>query len=154
MKTVVKAVLDPIIAIGFLLLLEPKLGPLSWHEWGGLAICLLFVVHKCLNWAWIKSVTTKLFSPKLSGRLRLNYILDLVLLIAFALIALSGMGIAKTIDFTWLFPGELNPFWRGIHGFASLLVLAVVGVHVGLHWDWIRARIGTLKTKELVDEKK
>lgn len=152
MKTVAKAVLDAIIAIGFLLLLEPRLGPLNLHEWGGLAICAFFIVHKCLNATWIKTVSRKLFSRDLPGRVRLNYILDLVLLASFTLIALSGMAMAKTIDFSWLFRAQAGAPAHVLHGFASFLVLAVVGVHVGLHWDWISARFSKDAKKEPVDE--
>jgi len=152
MKTAAKAVLDACIALGFLLLLEPKLGPLNLHEWGGLVICAFFIVHKCLNATWIKSVTLKLFSRDLPGRVRLNYILDLVLLASFTLIALSGMAMAKTIDFSWLFKAEEGATSHVLHGFASFLVLAVVGVHVGLHWDWISARFSRNSNKEPVNE--
>ena len=154
MKTAAKAVLDAIIAIGFLLLLEPKLGPLNLHEWGGLVICAFFIVHKCLNATWIKTVTRKLFSRDLPGRVRLNYILDLILLVSFTLIAVSGMAMAKTIDFSWLFKAQEGAVWHVMHGFASFLVLAVVGVHIGLHWDWISARFSRNSNKELVNERR
>ena len=154
MKTAAKAALDAIIAIGFLLLLEPKLGPLNLHEWGGLVICAFFIVHKCLNAAWIKTVTTKLISRDLPGRVRLNYILDLVLLVSFTMIALSGMAMAKTMDFSWLMKAQEGPLWHVMHGFASFLVLAVVGVHVGMHWDWIAARFAGKDNKEPVNERR
>jgi len=140
-KTTIKASLDVILCIGFLSLLEPKIGPLAFHEWGGLAVCVLFLVHKLLNWEWIKAVTTRLFSKTLPSRVRRNYILDLILLVGFILITVSGMAIAKTIDFTWLFPNKAGLMPRLLHGFASLLILAAVGVHIGLHWSWIAARL-------------
>ncbi len=140
MKTAIKVVLDTAICLGFLALLEPKLGPLSIHEWGGLAICVLFLVHKLLNWSWIKSVPTKFFSRTLPAWVRLNYVLDLLLFLGFSTIALSGMAIAKTIDFSWLFPSGAGFIWRVLHGFASFLILAATGLHIGLHWNWIAAR--------------
>jgi hypothetical protein len=92
MKTAAKAIVDALIVVGFLLLMVPKLALLDLHEWGGLAICLFFILHKCLNWSWIKTVTTKLFTKGFPERLRLNYILDLVLLVAFVLITIMGNG--------------------------------------------------------------
>ena len=56
-------------------------------------------------------------------------------------IIISGMGIAKTIDFTWLgFTKENFIIWRFMHTSISMIVLILVGVHVGMHWSWVVAR--------------
>ena len=164
MKTALKAALDAVIAVGFLALLEPKLGPLPFHEWGGLAVCVFFLVHKAFNLAWIKSIAGRFFSPGLPVRTRINFLLDTLLLAGFSAITLSGLAIAKTIDTSWLFPGDAGFVWRRIHGFASYLMLATAGVHLGLHWDWIAARFrkpaaisrtdaACILVKEVSDEK-
>lgn len=134
----VKVILDIAITIGFLLLMEPKATGLSLHEWGGLGICVFFVVHKLLNWSWIKAVTTGFFSKKVPASMRLGYVVDVLLLVGFSLIAISGMGMAKTIDFTWLL--ARSGAWKGLHAAASFLTLAAVGIHLGLHARWIGNR--------------
>lgn len=143
-----KGILDLVMTVGFLALMEPKATGLSLHEWGGLAIAIFFVVHKALNWNWIKAVSRNLFRPRLNLSTRLGYIVDLLLLVGFALIIFSGMAIAKTIDFSWLGDLRQGP-WRSFHLLASLLILVAVGIHLGLHWDWIKARFSKRSRSEV-----
>jgi hypothetical protein len=136
---VMKVVLDLAITVAFLLLMEPKSTGMSLHEWGGLGICAFFAVHKLLNWSWIKAITKAFFTRKATVAARLGYVVDLLLLAGFSLIALSGMGMAKTIDFSWLLPSSMT--WKALHSAASFLALAAVGIHVGLHARWIGSRV-------------
>ena len=141
-----KILLDVAMTIVLLALMVPKLTGLSLHERVGLFICLAFVVHLALNWNWVACVTHQFFT-KLPVRSRLNYILDVCILIGFILIVLSGMAIAKTIDFSWLnLPGQ-RFFWRGLHTSAALLTFLAVAMHVGLHWNWV---LGCLRRKKEV----
>jgi len=137
MKSRIKIILDIFLTIVFLLLMDPRsVGSIAIHEWAGLGICVFFILHKALSWAWIKSVTKSFFS-KTPARVRLNYVLDILLLVGMTAIILSGMKIAKTIDFSWLPVGGNGMVWRFLHLSGSVLTLAVVGIHVGLHWSWI-----------------
>lgn len=137
-----KVLLDLAMTVGFLALMEPKATGLSLHEWGGLAIALFFFLHIALNGRWVKAVSAAFFRPGLRASVRLGYVVDVLLLVGFGLILFSGMAIAKTIDFTWLLGPLHGGPWRGLHLVASLLILLAVGLHIGLHADWIRARFG------------
>jgi thiosulfate reductase cytochrome b subunit len=78
---------------------------------------------------------------KCAARGRFNYILELLILIGFTLIIISGMAIAKTMNFSWLgFTKENFIIWRFMHTSVSMIVLMLVGIHVGLHWNWVVAR--------------
>jgi hypothetical protein len=112
---------------------------LPFHEWAGLIIGILFILHKILNWGWIMKVTTGFFS-RCPGRARLNYILDLLLLAGIILMTLSGIAIARTIDFSWLTLGGTRIFWRVMHTSSSLITLVLFGIHLGLHWNWVIQR--------------
>ncbi|MDA8126154.1 MAG: DUF4405 domain-containing protein [Deltaproteobacteria bacterium] len=135
-----KLVLDIIMTVSFLLLMEPRATGLPLHEWGGLGVVAFYLIHNFVNWPWIKFVSANLFTADLNAANRLKYGLDILLLIGFVLIIVSGMAIAKTIDFSWLFGTSWGGPWRGIHLLASLVTLIAVGIHVGLQWDWIVAR--------------
>lgn len=100
-RTYIKIIIDIAMTAAVLALTEPKATGLSLHEWGGLAICLVFLIHNLINWKWIACVTGKFFQ-KLPAKNRVNYVLDALLLVGFSAITLSGMAIAKTIDFSWL----------------------------------------------------
>ena len=129
------------LTIVMLLLMDPRsFYGLAFHEWAGLIIGLFFILHKILNWGWIKKVTVGFFR-KCPGRARLNYILDVLLLAGMILMILSGIAIARTIDFSWLSLGGSRMFWRVMHTSSSFITLALFGIHLGLHWNWVLKRL-------------
>jgi hypothetical protein len=145
---VIKFILDISLTLVFLLLMDPRsFYGLSFHEWAGLIIVLFFLLHKALSWSWIKKVTVGLFR-KIPGKARLNYLLDILLFAGLTLITISGLAIARTIDFSWLNIGGSHSFWRAMHTSSSLLVLALFGIHLGLHWKWILQRLNIKKERD------
>ena len=135
-RSYLKLLIDIMMTLAVILLMDPHATGLSVHEWGGLVICAVFLVHALLNWKWIACITGRFFT-RLPGKSRINYCIDALLVVGFFLIVLSGMAIAKTIDFAWLSLPGTWPFWRNLHLFASLVTLLAVGAHVGLHWKWV-----------------
>lgn len=137
------------LAVVFLLLMDERsFFGLWFHEIAGLAICLFYILHKALNWTWIKETTKRLFG-KIPGKQRIHYIIDVLLLIGFTLIVISGMAIAHLIDFSWLgFDMENRMIYRSMHTSISMLVLIIAGIHIGLHWDWVLARFKRSSRKE------
>jgi hypothetical protein len=133
--------------IAILLLMDPRsFYGLAFHEWAGLIIGLFFILHKILNWGWIKKVTIGFFG-KCPGKARVNYVLDILLLAGITLMILSGIAIARTIDFSWLNLGGSRMFWRVMHTSSSFITLALFGIHLGLHWNWVLVRLKIKKAK-------
>ena len=64
----------------------------------------------------------------------------MVLLAGVTLMILSGIAIARTIDFSWLKLGGSPMFWRVMHASSSLITLVLFGIHLGLHWNWVLQR--------------
>lgn len=135
------------ITIVMLLLMDPRsFYGLEFHEWAGLIIGIFFILHKILNWGWIKKVTAAFFR-KCPGRARLNYVLDVVLLAGITLMIVSGIAIARTIDFSWLNFGDSRMFWRVMHTSSSFITLVLFGIHLGLHWKWVLQTLHLKKVK-------
>ena len=136
-----KLVQNILIAVTFLLLMDPKSFFGMWfHEIAGLTVCAVFILHMILNWAWIKVTTKRLFG-KITGKQRLNYILDILLLAAFTCILISGMATSKMINFSWLgFDRENQMIYKSMHVSFSMLAVIFSGIHLGLHWNWVLAR--------------
>lgn len=129
--------LDGISFIAFLAVMEPNLTGLPVHEWLGLALGAGLLVHLLLHWKWVVRVMKRFFQP-LAWRVRLNFILNTVLLTAFSLILVSGVMISESLGLAQLLGLESGgPAWRGIHHAASNLSLLLVGLHLALHWGWI-----------------
>ena len=68
--------------------------------------------------------------------MRLSYVLNISLLLDMSLILLSGLSISKVLlpDFGYF--SSIN--WLPIHIVSSFIGLVLVGIHIGLHWNWIK----------------
>lgn len=141
-----KMILDIIMAVLLVLMYNKRILGMDFHEIGGLAVCGLFLIHKVLNWKWIKAVTTGLFSRRVPGRQKLFWILDLLLFLSFSYVLVSGILISKVV-----FPGLGGgmAFKMG-HYAAAALALVFTGLHIGLHVGWIGQRMKFLKRLPLV----
>jgi len=139
----VRLLLTVLLTVAFLLLMDPRsFYGLVFHEWAGLIIVLFIVLHLLLDWKFIKAVTVR-FGGRLPGKTRTNYTLDVVLLVGAILVVWSGLPIARVIDFSWMgFERDGMRFWRTMHTSVSMIVLVLIGVHLGLHWRWVLARLG------------
>ncbi len=130
-----RIILDAAMAVLLILMYNKFAVSLSFHEVGGLVVCGLFVFHNLLNRKWIAGISRRLSSRKLPTRVRLGYALDVALLVSMALIAVSGVMISRTVALA--ISGDVL-FWRPLHYFFSALALVLVGIHIGLHWSFIR----------------
>jgi len=133
--------LSLVLTIVMLLLMDPRsFYGILFHEWAGLIIVIFFIIHKILDWNWIKKVSLSFFK-KAPNRARINYILDILLLAGMILMVLSGIAIARAIDFSWLNLGGSRMFWRVMHTSSSFITLVLFGIHLGLHWNWVLVRL-------------
>jgi hypothetical protein len=136
-KNWVKLALDVALAVTFALLFNMLMfGGLMFHETAGLAIGAGFILHKLLSWSWIRQVTLRLLRRQMSWRTRFIYLLDLLLLVGIGYILFSGLVISRV-----LVPYLLRPrssfVYVNTHKSISFIALALAGVHLGLHWDWV-----------------
>lgn len=135
-KNYVKIVLDLSLAITFVLLMNPMVfNGLPFHEIAGTAIGIAILVHIGLNYRWVMNTTKKIFSAELPKKTRFGFFLNVLLLLSMATVIVSGILISRV-----LFPNfalEGNRFVREIHDISSNMTLALVGLHLGLHWQWI-----------------
>ncbi|MFC2008606.1 DUF4405 domain-containing protein [Chloroflexota bacterium] len=134
-KNVVRIILDVVMVSMLVLMYEKNAISLSFHEIGGLGGCGLFIIHNGLNRKWIVGITKRFFGRALPLRVRIGYVLGVMLLVTMAFIALSGIMISRTVLIGVY--GNVA-FWRPAHFFASAVALVLVGIHVGLHWSFIR----------------
>ena len=133
-KNIIKYLLDIFLLLGFVLLYDKNALGMNLHEIIGLVIGGVVIIHLALNFNWIIGISKKLFSKKITNRVRLTYILNLLLFLCVALIILAGVFISKTI-FTNI--SSKNQIWKVIHIGVSNLALALIGIHIGLNWTWV-----------------
>ena len=120
-----------ILLISFLLTYFLDLTGLDWHQYLGVGVGIFLVIHILTHMKWIYKVTSRFFS-KMSTRVRVNYILDILLLIVIATIIGSGIAIS-----TWLtISFELYPLIRYLHIILSIAGLSLLVVKLGYHWKY------------------
>ena len=76
------------------------------------------------------------------GKTRFNFWLDLSILVAFLVTAITGLLLWQLIPHgqgsrSFLFLGLTRQTWIDIHDWAGLAVLIGAGIHIALHWKWI-----------------
>ncbi|HKD07773.1 MAG TPA: DUF4405 domain-containing protein [Bryobacteraceae bacterium] len=112
------------------------------HEWLGIVLALMMIVHLLFSWSWIAS-STRRFLTGASVRARVNYLLNLGLFACMTTLIYSGIQISQqAVPFmTRSSAGEppLRFPWGPIHDTLSNVVVALAGLHLAINWEWIRA---------------
>ena len=126
--------LDILLLVLFTTIFSKNVISLMYHEAAGLALFALILVHIFfLNSAWVKGVACRLFQRKMPVRARIVACADILLGVSFLLIVISGVLISKK-----LFGFGLKAPWIVIHFFCSAFMVILIGVHIGLHWDYLK----------------
>jgi hypothetical protein len=169
-KTKLNLHVDIVLTVAFLVALKPFSTGLAIHEWLGLAIGGTLVVHTMLHWRWVVAITRKLFAkaPRtkgckraVAGKMRLCYGLDVGLLIAFALIIVTGVSMSGVVlpllsipDIFSIINHRLLTYATiaDVHKLSSYLTLVLLVVKLVVHRAWIvnavkRHLIGTSRRK-------
>ena len=131
-----KLVFDVIMLILLVLMYKKQVISMSFHEIGGLALIGLFIIHHLVNARWIGSATMRFFRKGTPGRVRARYLVDALLLVAFLTIGITGILINKT-----LFAIHVAGNAKTLHSFASAIAIILMGVHLGLHADYIFGKL-------------
>jgi len=134
-KLLTNLVVDLVFLVAFLASIEVKGTGLVIHEWLGVGILAFILVHVLLHWNWVTAVTKKFFR-KLVAEPRLNYIVDLLIFIAFITIIFSGLVISRVVLPAIGLEGLRSGFWKVLHAQATNLTIILTGIHLGLHWKW------------------
>lgn len=129
---ILKLILDAIMLILLVLMYKKQVISIGFHEIGGLALIGLFFIHHFVNARWIGSVTKRFFVKNTPGMVRARYIVDALLLIAFLTVGITGIMISKVV-FNVHIAGNAQP----LHYFSSAMAIILMGVHLGLHADYI-----------------
>ncbi|MGX4584156.1 DUF4405 domain-containing protein [Paenibacillus chitinolyticus] len=134
--TFVKLTLDLVMALTLVLLFNKRvLGGLTFHELAGLAISFAFLTHILLNLQWVKKVTLRIMDRNLPGKTRFGYLLNVLLLVTMTFIIVCGILISEVVFRGVHLGGE--HWFKMAHISISYLVLVLIGVHVGMHWQWV-----------------
>lgn len=130
-KNKVKLILDTVMSVLFITFFNKNLISFKFHIVSGLIFGLFIAIHIILNRKWIINVSKRLFDKKFKLRTKISYLLNVLLFVSVVLIIVSGMFIMKAPNY------DRVMFWKMIHFGVSYLSLGLIGIHMGLYWNWI-----------------
>jgi hypothetical protein len=113
---------------------------LALHEWLGFGLCALVLFHVISRWRWFSEQFQRMLMPG-AHRVWVNALLNTTLLVMMTALLVSGIFISSQV-----FPLVGAHFgraqvWKEIHNWSSVVVIALVSLHLGLNWDWIVSAI-------------
>jgi hypothetical protein len=131
---------DVLLLFAFVASTAPNATGVALHEWVGLGLIVILVVHLVLNWNWIVGTTRRVFS-RLPGEMRFNHLLDSLLFVAMTLTMVSGVLSSESALATMGIAIKSDHFWGNVHGAFAYATIGMVGVHLGMHVRWIVAKL-------------
>ncbi|MCE5187862.1 MAG: DUF4405 domain-containing protein [Eubacteriales bacterium] len=133
---ILKLLLDAVMLVLLVLMYKKQVISMAFHEIGGLALIGLFLIHHLVNAKWIGAATRRLFTRNTPGLVRARYIVDALLLLAFLAIGVTGVLISKVV-----FSLRVAGNFKALHYFASAFAILLMGVHLGLHAEYIFGKL-------------
>ena len=127
--------LDALLLVAYTLAYSLGFTGIATHEWLGIGLGVVLLVHLTLHWDWVIRTTRKLFSR--GGRERFVWLVNLLLLGSMTLCIASGILISEVALPQLGITLPASSFWRQMHGTTATLTLILVPIHAALRWRWI-----------------
>lgn len=136
MKTTVKRILDVVLAAALLLLMSIQVTEQVAHEWIGISMFVLTILHHILN----RKYYTAIFKGKYTPLSVFQLIVNTLLLLTFICTPLTGMMMSR---YTTKFLNGMfaNSVVRQGHLALSHWSFVLMGVHLGLHFGIITGKL-------------
>ena len=135
-STIVKRTVDVCMTVLMLCLMAYQVTGEKYHEWIGIGMTLLVIVHQILNRKWYKAS----FKGKYNAYRILTLVIDVSLLLVFALTAFCGMSMSShAVPF--LYGMTKLSFARKMHLSMSFWAFVLMGLHLGLHVPVMAAKL-------------
>lgn len=127
--------LDLVLFVALLIAFEPRLSGIPIHEWLSLVLGITLTVHLLWHWDWMLNIGKRYFK-RLFHVSRLKFVVDLLFLIAFVTVLVSGLLVSRSILPLFGIQTVHRSLWRPIHSLSGNLSLLFLAIHLGLNWDW------------------
>ena len=138
-KMILKLAVDIAMTAALLLLMAYELVGQAAHEWIGIGMFALFIIHHILNGNWIRNILKGRYHP-----VRMMQT-GLVLLILCAMVGLmiSGSFLSRhALSFLPIKGGR--SFARNLHMISAYWGFVLMSVHLGFHWSMILGMVKKL----------
>ena len=138
-KNKLMLILGAVLGVLYLLMFRYQLINAQFHELGGLALFALVLVHIFMNRKRITSFISNFHNKPLKARAQI--IVDAVFGFSMLTIIGTGVAMAHTLPVNL---GAHSDVLITTHTVASFVGLAMMGVHLGLNWNWVTNKLQQL----------
>jgi len=127
----IRLVIDLSMTVLMLVAMAYQITGNAMHELAGVLLCLLFITHNILNRRWYKTI----FKGKHNVRRILSIVVNLLFLIAMAVVIISSVPISR--DIIPFIPLNNDTVLLQIHVMTSYWGFIFMAVHIGMSWATI-----------------
>ena len=144
MKTrqIIKPCIDAAMYVLFLLLMEQYLIADAAHEWMGIAVFVLFLLHNALNYRWYAALFKGRYNCLRIVQTAINFLLWLAMLGCIV----SSLMISGTVFSGLVIPG--SRYGALIHMVCTAWAFVLMSLHSGLHWAQFTVIARRVKLRE------
>ena len=145
MKKKIKIVVDILMVVTLLLLMAYQLIGKAVHEWFGMAMFVLFLLHHILNSHWNRN----LFKGKYTAIRILQTILVILVLFFMLGSMFSGIILSRYVFQSITIRGW-RTFARNLHMVSAYWGFVLMSLHLGLHWNMMTGMARKLVNRKSV----
>jgi hypothetical protein len=124
--------LDAVLLVSFLTTFFLDITGVELHQWIGIGLGFMLLVHLARHMDWVGTVVTRFFG-KCTASSRVNLIIDGLLMGGFGMIIFTGLIISTWLNLTFInYTG-----WWAVHVASAAMTLFALLVKLYLHRKWI-----------------
>ena len=120
----------------YLVAANPAITGVPAHEWVGVGLLVAFLVHVAQHFDWAVETVRSLFDRPSASRVG-HLVLDVLILVAFMVCTVSGLLVSGTVLQAFGLYADGYFFWDPLHAASAKALLALLVVHIAVHWRWI-----------------
>ncbi len=136
--------IDIALFVGYVLLSAPQTTGIPFHEYFTVVFIPIFLAHIVLDWSWIVRVFKRTGRER-STEVRFNRVFDIVLFIGMVVVIYSGFLVSESLLPDLGIDPEITSFWASLHNASGNLLILGVGIHLAMHWPWVKRNIGRIR---------
>lgn len=141
-------IIDGVLLIAYLLAANPALTGISVHEWLGSAAVVVFFAHTALHMGTIMTAVRKGSSRAHRGPRLARLLLNVALLIALVLCAVSGLFVSATVLPSLGFLATDGYYlWDPLHALSAKVLLALILVHGAVNVEKVTGTVARLRAQ-------
>lgn len=144
-------VVDVTALVVYALVANPAVTGIAVHEWVGLGLVLVFLVHVAAHVDWVADAVRSALRDPAWGRTG-NMVLDAGIAVAFMVCVVSGVLVSGAVLPAFGYYAQGYYFWDPLHAISAKVLLALLLVHVVVHARWLMRFAKKGKDAEHADE--